>query len=1004
MIRDVAPLFTSQPVRDQWTQALEQVAMLGSFDPISLVGSPEDGTAIEILTALGKECVEVLSEGLPRWQLNPDSRRRVLHKLWDDGRLESVATSAEPNDSFGRYLVDSVLGRLTIPEQASLGELDVIHSAIQFAATVGSKDDQLAAIERAVASGERREAIRSLLPRGLIGRDHYLRRLRRFVEEPRGGELPILMISGTGGVGKSALLAEFVRRSRRRLGDGVPIIWLDFDRAVLAETDPTALTLEFARQLGLVIPALAARTADFRAATESRHDADIRGYFESATGRFVRQSVDWSDWNSHGLAQALRDRTIVLVLDTLEEILVHDDGRGEEVIRWIRGLATEGGATELRAILSGRTEDRFTGWAEGMKAPHISLGDLGPKSAVRLLERHLKGSQFPIEQLPGRELVEHYGGNPLTLNVLGLYLGEEGPKAAQRLLEDAGNRIFNVHFAQHYLYKRILGRIRSDDPDLIKIAHPGLVLRRVSPELIKQVLAKPCGLRDITSDRAEKLFRDLAAQIWLVEPAGTPMTIRHRRDLRRLIFGSMNEAEGDKAHKIHKAAAEFYSAHRDHYLSSAEQDVEALYHRVFAEPSLELDDETLRLLASELGQDSADLPARYRARLKIASGKGLEADELDTLTVEDRVEAEILRERGTRSRGGNSAEDRRPSANAIANPSVEAERAFAAADIEHLAWIRQNVLDEFVDAVLLGHWRSRRMPPDLTDFAIWRVSLAVMGTSNERGFATEIIDRVENLLRQVEWSRPLNPNRKQSISLAQAIQAIILLLGSNPPNMLRDYHERWFDDAPTDTTEALRVRQLARHDGATARGGRRARVSLTLLRYLSAEFARPEDTLVRNDLVIPSHARDVLNSIHRGPSHRHTLSDLEAGRTRQAYVEAGPAAFANPATASRLRGISPELYPLVQAAAQSAPNDALRAFIHEAELSVRLWPRELTTQPFAASLQRDSSRWTGTLIETADRFGLLGKLLDYLAQENSNRGSGHQVARLVRFYGRRLRS
>ena len=994
------PTFSSKPAESMWARVRERTAMIGAFDPIALIGRPDSVPALEVLTAIGNECIEIVSTSLPRWQLSPDVRRRVLLRLQADGRLTTVAEAADPVDDFGRYLVDAVLGRLHIPDQASLSELDTIRTAVQFFATISPGHNDFEEIDRAVSRREKRDAIHWLLPCGLVGREHQLRRLRDFAYAPARRSQTMLMVSGTGGVGKSALLAEFVRRTDRRFGEKRPIVWLDFDRAVLATAEPAVMLEELARQLGHAVPALSAPLADFRGALAERFDygADVESHDFSL--RSSRHSGEWSLWNEYGIARAVRDLPVILILDTIEELLVHQDGRSDVLINWLDALTTEGGMRQVRPILSGRSHRRFIDWLPGGKSQHVRVGDLGPVSAVRLLERHLRASSVPMAQIPAEELVEHYGGNPLTLNVMARYLSTEGPSAAAGLLEEAGNRRFSTSFAQHYLYKRILGRIRSDDADLVSVAHPGLVLRRVTPALIELVLAGPCGLGVIDGSRADKLFDALAQQIWLVEPSDHARAVRHRRDLRRLIFASMNASEEEKARAIHTAAAEYYAAYRDPLLSAANQRTEALYHRVFSDPDLKLDDTELRALARALGEDVTDLPIAYRARLKLAAGRGLEVDESESLDA-DRFEAyEDERERSSFKRGRDpTTPDRLPTSRAVNNPSIAAERAYVAGDLEAVVALEFDVLDEFAEEVLLGRWRSRRLPADLTEFAIWRVAIARIGRPGERALASALIERTEKAGRRVEWARPLNPNRKISISLARAVSAIIVLLGSNAPSFLGDNDDSNHTEGEIGTIEALRVRQLLRHERTK---GRPVRVELPLLRYLDARFGTLNSRGSGSLLTLHPIAQDTIDSVLTGSrSRRPSLADLDRPRARQAYVEARPEAFANPASADLLRGVSPELYPLVLAGARIQPAATLVAFAERVEARLPQWPRELTARQFAKSLERDRERWTGTLIEVADRCNELGHLIDALAGETK---AGAALGRVISRYSRRLRS
>jgi len=110
---------------------------------------------------------------------------------------------------------------------------------------------------------------------------------------------------------------------------------------------------------------------------------------------------------------------------------------------------------------------------------------------------------------------------------------------------------------QGVLYGRFLDHIGDEDAQ--KVAHPGLALRRVSIQLIREVLAEPC---ELDASRADKLFTLLAKEVWLVEERGPYLV--HRPELRKVMLKAMQH---DKEHaarlrRVHEAAARWYEAQR----------------------------------------------------------------------------------------------------------------------------------------------------------------------------------------------------------------------------------------------------------------------------------------------------------------------------------------------------------------------------------------------------------------------------------------------------------
>src|SRR5262249_15260965 len=136
-------------------------------------------------------------------------------------------------------------------------------------------------------------------------------------------------------------------------------------------------------------------------------------------------------------------------------------------------------------------------------------------------------------------LASRLGGNPLTLRMAtqlfqqtaaqdknGGLSGFAGPLAGQG---DAAE-------IQRPLYVRILEHVH--DPDVRRLAHPGLVLRKVTADIIRDVLAERCGVVISTPKRAEELFAELAREtslVSLVRVSGVD-ELRHRPDVRRVML------------------------------------------------------------------------------------------------------------------------------------------------------------------------------------------------------------------------------------------------------------------------------------------------------------------------------------------------------------------------------------------------------------------------------------------------------------------------------------
>nr|MCU0903713.1 hypothetical protein [Tabrizicola sp.] len=146
-------------------------------------------------------------------------------------------------------------------------------------------------------------------------------------------------------------------------------------------------------------------------------------------------------------------------------------------------------------------------------------------------------------------------------------------------------------------FTRILNRL--PEQDLQALANPGLVLRRVTPELILDVLAEPCGLpAGLDLVGARKLFERLVKMVWLVKPTAEAGVVEHIPDLRRRMLPQI--LQDPRAQAVLASAVDWFAAKAA--LGDATAGLEATYYRALADPqSLPSDPAELRALADYLG-------------------------------------------------------------------------------------------------------------------------------------------------------------------------------------------------------------------------------------------------------------------------------------------------------------------------------------------------------------------------------------------------------------------
>lgn len=668
------------------SEVLGIAAVSGRFDPLVLLDRVDDVIAKQATNILAEACDEDLTANAYRWVMKADRRRRTLREFRDRQHIGDVlekAPSVDADDTFGQALRDilrdiaqgrkfippttstslDVASKASVAAEATYAALHFVQDLPMLAAIRSEVEQAIVGNKDVIAIGQRPSTLESVLPWGqsLVGRRAQLRKIRGFVRGVRDSSAPIL-VTGIGGVGKSALLAEIVRKTW--LGRKGLAIVLDFDRPTLAGAAPAEIMREFSRQfevdgfhsLGIQSEQKPARTKmqELRRLVRSQLEtikpgSDGRG--DTLTLSDIDPDKQLAELSALALPilQSLPDRvrlqSITLVLDSFETIAA----LGKEVVNRVLELESlmrqRGGLAGLRTIISGRSVDEsLRPWEHqlGPRSDWVSLGGLSPAEGAALLasEAFMKDVLSEDER---RQASKVLGGHPLALKVLTLYCRGRPPEDVKQLIselkDDPG---LSAEFAQRFLYMRILDRI--DDPILRKLAHPGLVLRQVSPDLIRLVLAEACDLGPVDLAKSADLFQRLVDQHWLVELTG-PSMARHRPDLRRQMVGAMfappREADTDdqrerkrnlsaRARAVSVSAARFFTTEPSATdpvhawwtaLGPAQREVEAWYHRALTEaPPSSLDKPTARRLFDALSEEIDLLPIGWRAIIKAAAG------------------------------------------------------------------------------------------------------------------------------------------------------------------------------------------------------------------------------------------------------------------------------------------------------------------------------------------------------------------------------------------------
>ncbi|WP_033341831.1 hypothetical protein [Catenuloplanes japonicus] len=537
-------------------------------------------------------------------------------------------------------LLPGDLARLSAVDPSALPARLVLQ-ALAWAEPLGGFAGDLAEARRRVRVEAVAASYGALLGNGFFGRDDELARLRDFATVPVPPDdrpVPLLPVVGLGGAGKSTALAAFIapylRELRRPDATGPVVIVIDFDRVQFRIDAELELSFEVTRQLGNAHPVAAADFSALRYQAREERAGSVAARYSGAlaAGEGAGDAPAFArDASLLVRMHELDNRAVLLILDTFEEWQRDrpDPGRPRtggndpeaRILRWIARLRDTMDLRGLRVILSGRADVAIdpTEVADRIEvAEAVWLADLAPDAAAGLLV----AQGVPEDQAPA--LADLVGGSPLTLRVAARFFTHlSDDERATFIAGNAGSvRDFDGDLRRELLYQRFLGHI--PDPRVRRLAHPGLVLRRVTPALIRHVLAPHCGLGPLTDADAAELLERLADEVWLVKRDGDE--VRHLPDVRRAMLHLMTSDPDHAATlaAIHREAERWYLDERD--LSGEAAAVEAFYHRLMPSPDgLPLGPagtavDAVRWLTT-LGDAVADLPPTAAAEARVLRGE-----------------------------------------------------------------------------------------------------------------------------------------------------------------------------------------------------------------------------------------------------------------------------------------------------------------------------------------------------------------------------------------------
>ncbi|ANI60474.1 hypothetical protein [Pseudomonas sp. GR 6-02] len=442
-----------------------------------------------------------------------------------------------------------------------------------------------------------------------VGREKDLETLHKLWRDHAAG----VAIEAPGGMGKSLLVSCFVsdllnsettpsptplgrqwRRAVKYFGPKLSqfpsaVFHFDFDRRDLQNRDGyfsslDTLTGELMRQARRWLPPAMIDKLLNDGPNSSQYGLESHSYSRS-TRNYLGRGEQITELAR--LFNRMSDQSpprIIFIFDSMEQILGLDDEANYSIFHIAKQMQQGGALPFVICVSRSFAADRMIVNRLNLL---INLEQFSDGEARTYLTNEAIRQGIALDETALHRVIATVGRSPLALR-LAVSLMEKDkdafdPKHWVKSLRNDPERI------QANLYDRVLKRIR--DKDLVKVARPGLLVRRLTSGVITHVLAGPCQI-DKSKDVAEQLIRKAGkeGQLFSVTPSDPdPNALWHRADVRALMLPDLDTTISETvARQINEAAVEFYGKSDD-----AISRTEELYHRL------------------RLAQDAAELDARW---------------------------------------------------------------------------------------------------------------------------------------------------------------------------------------------------------------------------------------------------------------------------------------------------------------------------------------------------------------------------------------------------------
>ncbi|ADB14981.1 hypothetical protein Psta_0288 [Pirellula staleyi DSM 6068] len=576
----------------------EAASLLTSFLPAQLRAA--DGSLIDrqSLDILARNCDTTGSE----WILDDAVRRDEIHALESlEVPISIWKNNAEncPDDPVQKMLQQVVRESVKVDELDSTQLSSLLRVLSWFGTSLISKSLRLPSIDEVRAEfGYKTWCDRLTRYRtpDFLGREQEMDELYRFMVSPLSFSATVW---GVGGVGKTALLSNFVLEHCLNSEARRPFAWFDFNRSDLLNAEsPNSLLLEAASQLSqqrIVSVGTQSEIEDF---CRDMIDGPIISRQLLTSQQIIRFGKILQSSGTSGIEY-------IWVLDSLEELLETAPGFIDYITAYLEELREI--IPQLRVFFVGRSQ--YFGDTSVRRELHLQCLELS--LAREFLER---GGVPEAESL---FIANACGKHPLRLS-LAASIYRQAMKDRQ-----SGSPFEQLRFlsttlpkgSEKTLFLRFLEHLHDDD--IKRLVAPGFLVRRITPLVIEKILAEPCGLEVRSAVEATAVFQKLIREVSLIESVDDETAVL-RRDVRKELLPLIRSAFNHEANAIHTSAIEFYRFRRND-----ESRAEEVYHRLMIGTDARTLDRCWRpSLAERLVGSIDEMPFRSQVYLARKTGRG----------------------------------------------------------------------------------------------------------------------------------------------------------------------------------------------------------------------------------------------------------------------------------------------------------------------------------------------------------------------------------------------